>query len=306
MKLGIVVVYLVSERNEPLLDLHLSQIEKNTAVPYTIYASTNRLLPQFRAKLERHPKVKICDCVPTDLRSGAEHAFYLDQLVRFAVDDGATHVVSLHVDSFPIRTDWVEELAGKLSDDCVLAAMKRGKHYGQNDCKPLAACMFFSSDFYLKYQPTFLLSESDQACPEYQRYRREWEHTFETGVGYGFKIFTAGLSWYPLLKSNKVDDYPEYGNIYGDLIFHLGEAAWRPYFHGESVPNRGNWRNNFEFVSFLRNAKEKIKPMLPIWSKKFFATPVEKMIVAPAHEYIRQQLLDNPKAYLNYLRTGKR
>jgi hypothetical protein len=306
MKLGIVVVYLVSERNEKLLDLHLSQIEKNTCVPYTIYGSANRLLPQFRHKLEQHPEVKICDCVPTDLRSGFEHSFYLDQLVRFAVEDGATHIVSLHVDSFPIRVDWVEELASKLSNDCVLTAIMRGKQYGQNDCKPLAACLFFSSDFYLKYRPTFLLSESELASPEYRRYRQKWEHTVETGVGYGFKIFAAGLSWYPLLKSNKVDDYPEYGNVYGDLMFHLGEAAWRPYFHGEPVPHPSNWRSNLKFVSLLRMTKDRIKPMLPVRSRKLFTTSVEKMIVTPMYEHIRQQLLDDPETYLDYLRTGKR
>ena len=306
MKLGIIVVYLVSEWSEKLLDLHLSQIEKNTRVPYIIYGSVNRLLPQFRQKLEEDPKVRICNCLPTDLRSGYEHSFYLDQLVRFAVEDGATHIVSLHVDSFPIRADWVEELVGKLSNDCVLAAIMRGTHYGQNDRKPLSACIFFESEFYLKYQPTFLLSEFDIVSPEYQHYSREWEHVFESGVGYGFKIFAAGLSWYPLLKSNKVGDYPAFGNIYGDLIFHLGEAAWRPYAYGASVPNQGNRRSSLEFVSFLRNAKEKIKPMLPLGFRNLFATPVQKMIITPMYEYVRQQLLDDPEAYISYLRTGRK
>ena len=64
MKLGIAVVYMVSERNERLLDLHLSQIEKNTTIPYTIYACVNHLLPQFLPKLEQNPRVTICPCEP--------------------------------------------------------------------------------------------------------------------------------------------------------------------------------------------------------------------------------------------------
>ena len=62
MRIGIVVVYLVSERNEKLLDLHLAQIEKNTDGPYTIYACVNGLLPQFSKKLERDPHVRLCPC----------------------------------------------------------------------------------------------------------------------------------------------------------------------------------------------------------------------------------------------------
>jgi hypothetical protein len=127
MKVGIVVVYLVSEENEKLLDIHLSQIEEHTHTPYAIYASVNRLLPRFRQRLERSTKVKICECPTTELRDREEHSFYLDYLVRHAVEDGVSHVVTLHVDSFPVRSDWIEVLTGKLSDSCVLVAIQESK-----------------------------------------------------------------------------------------------------------------------------------------------------------------------------------
>jgi len=85
MKLGIVVVYLVKEEDEKLLDLHLTQIDKHTEMPYTIYGSVNRLLPKFRKKLEKHPKVKLCECPSMDLRSTREHTFYSSHHERYKV-----------------------------------------------------------------------------------------------------------------------------------------------------------------------------------------------------------------------------
>ena len=81
MKLGIVVIYLARKEDEKLLDIHLSQIERYTDVPYTIYAAANRLIPDLRTKLESQPHLKIGNCRSTDLRGMKEHSFYLAQLV---------------------------------------------------------------------------------------------------------------------------------------------------------------------------------------------------------------------------------
>jgi hypothetical protein len=139
--------------------------------------------------------------------------------------------------------------------------------------------------------------------PEYQHYLLEWNHIVETGVGFGFKIFTAGLAWYPLEKSNKVNDYPAFGNIYGDLIFHLGESVWRPDFGGGSHRSQRTGRPSLAF--FLRKASDALKPILPAQVKQLFGPRVQTQIVTPMYEYVRQQLLDDPEGYLNYLRTGE-
>jgi hypothetical protein len=103
VKLGVVAVYLFGEEVEPLLGVHLRQIEKTTHAPYTIYGSVNRLAPTLRRQLETAPRVKTFELPATELRGGREHAYYLDELVQIAVDDGSTHIAVLHLDSFPIR-----------------------------------------------------------------------------------------------------------------------------------------------------------------------------------------------------------
>jgi len=298
MKLGIVVVYLVNEEDEKLLDLHLNQIEKHTQIPYTIYGSVKRLALKFRPKLEQHPKVRICECPTTNLRDKEEHSFYLEHLIRAAMEDGVSHVAILHVDSFPICSGWAEELAGKLSESCVLAAIARDE---KHDRQPLTACIFFHRGFYLKYQPTLLLSGAERSSSEYKQYRQEFPHVGDSGIGYGFKIYSEGLSWLPLLKSNKGEDYGFSGGIYGDLVFHLGGAIW---LGDEALKNTGILRK-LSSVLFLNRMQEAMKRIIPRPFWKYFHGPVNLMVKKPLFEQLRTRLFEDPESFLNYLRTGK-
>jgi hypothetical protein len=242
MKLGIAVVYMASERNERLLDVHLSQIEKNTTIPYTIYAAISRLAPPLRKKLEEHPRVTICPCDSYVVGSGLlrqdrdnlaskgltlldskyEHSWYLEQLIRRAIDDDVTHVALFHLDSFPIRHRWAQELISRLSDSCVLAGTVRDM---KTDYKPLTAGILFHREFYLRYRPRLLLTQDELDSSDYRRYQEAHPHCADSGVGYGFKMFMHGLTWYPLCGSNIEGHHVLFGAVHGDLIFHLMSAV---------------------------------------------------------------------------------
>jgi hypothetical protein len=294
MQLGIIVVYLVSEANEKLLDLHLSQIKKYTIVPYTIYGSANRLLPQLQEKLKQHQEIKICRCPETDLRGRDEHSFYLEHLVRFAIEDGATHIVVLHVDSFPVRSGWATELAAHLSESCVLATIKE-RDYGRQ----YTACLFFHREFYLTYHPTFLLSEAEISSTNYKQFYRKFRHILDSGIGYVYKVYAEGLSWYPIAVSSK-GQYDNYGIIYGDLIFHLCGAARfenKPLIHT-------NVFSNFGHVHLFDRAKSIMKPLIPRHLRKYFRI-FEHSMGKSIYQEVKQQLLEDPESYLSSLRTGK-
>jgi hypothetical protein len=317
-KLGIAVVYLVSERNGKLLDLHLNQIEKNTDAPYTIYGSANRLLPEFRSRLEKNPKVRICDCKTFDvsdwkgrhdveMKSRNEHSFYLEQLIRKAIDDDVSHVALLHVDSFPIEYGWDRKLASKLSKECVLAAIVRDF---ERDRKPLTAGMLFRRDFYLSYNPRLLISDQDFASSEYRRYRAMIPHSIDSGCGYGFKIFTEGLTWYQLLRSNIDGEPPIFSGVYGNLLFHLGALAFKEAT-GYVGFNPAWKKNRFRTAMFL--AKKATNQLMGERFIRMISGFIPMQIRRPGQEREnegwereRQLLFDDPEARLKYLRTGKK
>ncbi len=281
MKLGIAVVYLVSKENEKLLDLHLSQIERHTQVPYTIYGSVNRLLPQFRKKLERHPKVKVCEYPRTDLRGAEEHSFYLEHLVRTAIEDGASHVVTLHVDSFPICLGWAEELAEKLSDS---------RPFAIPSYRAFTACLFFHRGFYVKYQPTFLLSDADRSSGRYKNFCQEFEHISDSGIGYCFKAFSEGVTWYVLSEEGKGN--PRFGffsMIYDNLVFHLGSAAYSE--NDQSLKNAVILKkSNFLPIRRLGEVTRFLIPgIVREWTWNQLGFPICGMFLRAVFQYSRKQ-----------------
>ena len=225
MKLALTAVYLGEEPNDAgLLRVHLDQIERNTPEPYTLYAAANRLPLDSRHTLGERRNVRVLDLPATGLRLSRENAFYLELLVKAAIEEGATHVCTLHLDSFPVRPLWATELERKLHGDYVLAGLQRDPF---RDRKPMTAFMILTRDFYLSCRPSFLLSEEALESAEYRRYAALHPHIPDSGTGYGFTIFREGLSWHPLVRTDKGPAGWGFG-IFGGLAFHLGGANWYP------------------------------------------------------------------------------
>ena len=290
MKLGILVVYLFGARTAPLLDIHLSRIERYTRVPYTIYASANRLAPEFRERLTLHPRIRICDIPDTDLRGMLEHSYYLDHLARIAIEDGVTHAVTLHLDSFPIRQGWAEELAGRLSERCVLATIDSVN----------TACLFFHRDFYCRYHPNFLVTEEECTSPLYPKFLTAHCLVHHSGTGYAYRAYQHGLLW-NYLPLTPTYGAAQIGDVFGGMIFHLVQGIWAGEYHSQlnySLHQRAYER----IVAATRRAYRFVVP--DDLRRKFrlrFGRVLGLVVHRPFmtwHAQCIEQFLQNPEAYI--------
>jgi hypothetical protein len=217
MVLGIAVAYMCDSHTDWLLDIHLQQIERNTTVPFTIYGSVNRLAPSYTRRLEASPHVKICPIPDTDKRGTLEHSYYLDHLVGAAIADGATHVVTMHLDSFPIRPGWAEELAARLDEGYVIATLDTTH----------TACLFFSREFYVECRPVFFPPDDQRGSREYQQYLLTCSHgPYHSGVGYGFAAHLQQRKVYYQTRALLEAPFGDFGQVFDATIFHLVGAVW--------------------------------------------------------------------------------
>lgn len=296
MKLGIAVVYLVREENFELLDLHLRKIRTLTGVPYTIYAGVVRPAPPLLARIEAEPRLKIDPLPETDLSGSAEHAFYLKHLIERAVSDDVTHLVTLHADSFPIRADWAETIADRLTGDTVLATLS-----SDGFLVGYSACLFFSRDFWTECRPKLLLDSADRSSREYARFAAEYPHHDEdTGAGYVFRAYASGKRFELLERSSPGDDTEQFGGVYGDLVFHLA-GAYR-YAKLSEEERKTARRSRSKTLIAIKNRVKKWVPTTTRRRVRRLSQPRINSWERPLYDQARRELLSDPEQYLERLR----
>ena len=307
MKLGLFAVYLLKDQAGPLLQLHLDWITRHTRVPYTIYGAPLRLKPSFRDQLLQHPRVKLVEVPPVaEPNISREHAYYLDRLVEAAMHDGVTHLCALHVDSFPVRDGWAEELAAQIQGDCIGAAILRAENGDR--ILPHPSGFLFSRAFQERFQPRFFAPPAVTASASYQDFKARYRSEMDSGFGYAFAIHRHKLKWKPLLRSNRHNDHYLMAGVYGDTFFHLGAAArTERRFRGDYRGQGASWH-----VRWVR-AAERAGRWLPealrcrLANGSLNRTRLLEAAEAANHacfERIYQRLLDDPDRYLKLLRTG--
>lgn len=230
MKLGICCVYFYGPDSGWLLDLQLRYIASTLAgYDYTVYAAANRLQAELRRTLEATPNVRIASLPSYQGEGSPEHAFYLDLLLRQAADDGCTHLATVDADSFPLLPDWPNVLLRKMNR-LRLAAVLRSENL--DTYLPHPCGLFMDRSFLLEHAPRMFPPKSEiHSNASFQEFLQETGQRPDTGIGYGYTLWKSKESWLPLVRSNRRNPHFLMAGIYGDVFFHLGASARRPWFY---------------------------------------------------------------------------
>lgn len=237
MKLGIACVYFYGPDGDWILDLQLRYIANTLRrYDYKIYAAANRLQPPLLHALQSAPNVEIVPLPNFAGEDSAEHAYYLDRLLRRAASDNCTHIAALDSDSFPIISDWPDILIERMGDDIRLAAVLRSEN--GDTLLPHPCGYFMERSFLLDHNPTLLPLESEIRDAPFQEFLRASGQRVDTGIGFAYALWKTNERWLQLTRSNRWNPHFLMAGIYGDIFFHLGAGSRQPRFYQDYLTRR--------------------------------------------------------------------
>jgi hypothetical protein len=217
--LGVLMVaYLKDDDDLPILRLHLDRVARHRKVATTTFVAAPRVSPAARAMLDAQPDTVVCDLPAIDLIGSREHAHFLDALVPIALDAGVTHLCTLDVDSFPVRDDWLQVVAGSIPEGGRLAGVCRVEN--GDTALPHPSCTLAPRSFFEPDPPSF--SPDSDGTPGFREFQRATGQRADTGIRIGQRLWRTGEPWGRLLRTNGRDAHYLMGGIYADAVFHLG------------------------------------------------------------------------------------
>lgn len=295
----LVVYYLASDDDLPILDVHLDRIERHTHVPFRVYGAANRVTPAVRERLEDRSWLQVCEIEPTELRGSREHAVCLDALMARARVDGADRIATFDVDSFPIDDRWLEVM-GAAAGPSGVAGILRVEN--GDTVLPHPSGFLVHAEFLDRYAPSF--SPDSDRSPEFRRFLRATGQAGDTGLGFAYRLWSHQLEWGRLLRSNAVDVHPIIAGVYADSVFHLAGVASGSIFRRDLAESRVHRVTAPLERLPLRGALGRVKRQVLASVRH----PAERTILErnrAVYHCARAALLTDADAFLAYLRGGE-
>jgi len=163
------------------------------------------------------------------------HAVPLQKLYEYALNDKSKYIVTLDIDSHPLKKGWLKNLIFSLNDQEVLAGIWRNEL--RKAIKPYIhpSCLCTTVDFIENNNLRF-----DYIPPATDHKIGDTLSTFTD------KAYQLGLDTFKLYRTNKNNFHRLMGGIYGGIIYH----------HGAGSRNRIRFWDESQSVSnFKRNRK---------------------------------------------------
>lgn len=211
MTLAILCTYLFDARTRPLVEIHLEHIRRNTSVPFRIYASVTLLDEAQRAFLEEQPDVVTIETgqAPVGSSAAGEHQYHLDTLRKhIAADTDVTRLLTVHADSFPIRSDWVSHFDRQLENGASFVAPSP---YGYT------AALYWSREFE-DTKPRLQISQQERSSADFARFTEEYDgDPADTGIAFIYDAWRENRYWYALEQSDPT--------LWGSSFLHLAGVS---------------------------------------------------------------------------------
>lgn len=224
MKLGILVVYFVSNSNDWVLNKQLDHLKKtNPFMEFKIYAAANRLPDRYHSLLRSHRFVEIVNLPVISERTSAEHGTYLDMLAAHALKDGCDYVSTFDVDSWPIDNNWIKIAYDRLrKDGTPAAAIFRAEN--DDTALPHPSFSFLEARLLHNSDCRYWIPDNERS-PGFLGFLSAMGQFGDTGSPIAYFLENRGLSWTRLLRTNKTNYHYLMAGIYDDYIFHVGASS---------------------------------------------------------------------------------
>ena len=281
-----------------LLGVHLDQIRRCTTVPYQMYISAGGLDLETWHQLESEPNLVVEEIhVPHDLSTQPEESYLQERLMDRAVLDGATHIVLMQPDVFPVERGWAERLAAELTDEApVCALLEEGD--GDTMARPNPACLMIESRHLVEHGLMLDPPEELEASDEWKAFLlRHGQRLTRPGTMYAYMLEEKGLSWTPLRRTNSRDHHRVLCGIYGDTIFRFGSMA----AHVEAVFSRQHLDG---IVPSLGFSKEELESSIPFRPRLAATTGLSQEGRRLTYRQMREELVRNPQGFIQWLRSS--
>lgn len=251
MNIAILSVYYVQARTLWVAKMQLDMLQLcSKKYNITLYASITGGREIVEPLLGEYSFVKLIEDHSTDSNPSKQHGDSLKILLNAAKQKEYDYFVTLDMDAFPIKENWLENLSILLNDRQPVAAIDRVEN-GDSSLTHPSFCVLKKS-FVQENNLDFYPNSTHISDLHFQHFLLDTNQRIDTGITIAYQLSKNRLDWVRLQRSNSANIHFLMAGIYGDSIFHMGATSREPKFYyqisNDAIIKRISWLKNLPFL----------------------------------------------------------